>query len=150
MKPAYIDTSFILSILLETENSSLAEQVLEAQHSPRLVISGIAFNETVYVATYEYYKQRGIAKGKYSLRKIIVRQGYPREVIDALNSFLKDLEVEIIGDYFNYNEYLQILNDFKLLPNDAQIALTCRHYGINTILTFDEDFKRVPWLKTVP
>ena len=77
-------------------------------------------------------------------------RGYPREVIDAIDSFLKDLNVEIVSDYFDYDEYLQIIQDFKLLPNDAQIALTCRHYGINIILTFDEDFKRVPWLKVVP
>ena len=25
-----------------------------------------------------------------------------------------------------------------------------KHYGIDTILTFDEDFKRIPWLKVVP
>ncbi|MET1159486.1 MAG: PIN domain-containing protein [Thermoprotei archaeon] len=40
--------------------------------------------------------------------------------------------------------------EYKLLPGDAIIALTCKHHGIDTILTFDEDFKRVPWLKVVP
>jgi len=29
-------------------------------------------------------------------------------------------------------------------------VLTCQHHGIDTILTFDEDFKRVPWLKVIP
>jgi len=150
MKLVYIDTSFILSILLETEKSGLAEQLLEAHSDSHFMISGIAINEALYVAAYEYYKQKGIVKGRYGLRKLIARQGYPREVIDAIDSFLKDLNVEIVGDYFDYDEYLQIIQDFKLLPNDAQIALTCRHYGIDTILTFDEDFKRVPWLKVVP
>jgi predicted nucleic acid-binding protein len=40
--------------------------------------------------------------------------------------------------------------EYKLLPGDAIIALTCGHYGIGTILTFDEDFKRVPWIKVIP
>jgi predicted nucleic acid-binding protein len=39
---------------------------------------------------------------------------------------------------------------YSLLPGDALVAVSCRHYGINTIATFDEDFKRVPWLKVVP
>ncbi len=39
---------------------------------------------------------------------------------------------------------------FHLLPADAVIALTCRHYGIDIILTFDEDFRRVPWLRVAP
>jgi len=150
MRLAYIDTSFILSILLETEKSDLAEQTLEARRDLRLIISGIAVNEALYVATYEYYKQRDEVKGGYDLRRLIAKQGYPKEVIDAIDSFLKDLSIEIVSDYFNYEEYLQIIREFKLLPNDAQIALTCRHYGINTILTFGEDFKRVPWLRVAP
>ena len=150
MRLVYIDTSFILSILLETEKSDLAGQVLEANHDLRFIISGIAVNEALYVATYEYYKQREEAKGRYDLRRLIANQGYPVEVIDAIDSFLKDLDTEMVSDYFNYDDYFQITREFKLLPNDAQIALTCKHYGIDTILTFDEDFKRVPWLKTVP
>jgi len=150
MRLAYIDTSFILGILLETEKSDLAEQTLEAHRDLRLIISGIAINEALYVAAYEYYKQRDEVKGGYDLRRLIAKQGYPKEVIDAIDSFLKDLSIEIVSDYFNYEEYLQIIQEFKFLPNDAQIALTCRHYGINTILTFDEDFKRVPWLRVVP
>jgi len=150
MRLAYIDTSLILSILLETEKSDLAEQTLEAHRDSRFIISGIAVNETLYVATYEYYKQRDEVKGRYDLRRLIAKQGYPKEVIDAIDSFLKDLNIEIVSDYFNYDEYLQIIQEFKLLPNDAQVALTCRHYDIGAILTFDEDFKRVPWLKVIP
>ena len=147
---AYIDTSLILAILLETEKSNLAQQVLEAYSEYELVISGIAVNEALYVATYEYYRQKGMIKGRHSLRKLIAKQGYPEEVTDTLDLFLKDLDVEIINDYFEYAEYLRILREYKLLPNDAQIALTCRHNSIGTILTFDEDFKRVPWLNVVP
>ncbi|MEB3757120.1 MAG: PIN domain-containing protein [Desulfurococcales archaeon] len=150
VKQTYIDTSLILAILLETEKSNLAQQVLETYGKYEFVISGIAVNETLYVATHEYYRQKGMIKGRHSLRKLIAKQGYPKEVIDTLDSLLKDLNVEIINDYFEYAEYLKILQEYKLLPNDAQIVLTCRHRGIKTILTFDDDFKRVPWLNPVP
>ncbi|HID40950.1 MAG TPA: hypothetical protein EYP33_02210 [Pyrodictium sp.] len=30
------------------------------------------------------------------------------------------------------------------------MVLTCRNSDIETLATFDEDFKRVPWLKVVP
>ena len=147
---AYIDTSLILAILLETEKSSLAQEILEAHSEYDFIISGIAINEALYVATYEYYRQKEEIKGRHSLRKLITKKGYPKEVLDTINSFLKDLDIKIINDYFEYNEYLRILREYKLLPNDAQIALTCKHYAIGTILTFDEDFKRVPWLKIMP
>jgi len=150
MKTAYIDTSIILSILLETEKSDLAEQTIEKYSDWKFVISGIAVNEAIYVATYEYYRQQGKIKGKYSLRKLIKKQGYPDKVITLIDSILKDLDIEIISDYFNHQEYIKALLNYKLLPNDAQIALTCKHYEIDTILTFDEDFRRVPWLKVTP
>jgi predicted nucleic acid-binding protein len=51
MSSIYIDTSFILSILFETEKSDLAEQVLEAHSNMHFVTSGIAINEALYVAT---------------------------------------------------------------------------------------------------
>ena len=146
----YIDTSLILAILLETEKSDLAQQVLEAYSECEFVISGIAINEALYVATYEYYKQKEEIKGRHGLRRLIAEKGYAKEVLDTIDSFLKDLDVKVINDYFEYNEYLRILQEYKLLPNDAQIALTCKHYAIGTIITFDEDFKRVPWLRVIP
>ncbi|MHC1583810.1 MAG: PIN domain-containing protein [Methanosarcinales archaeon] len=38
---------------------------------------------------------------------------------------------------------------YKLLPNDALIAATCKHYGIKRIATLDSDFKRVEFLKII-
>ena len=84
---AYIDTSLILAILLETENSNLAQKILEAHSEYEFVISGIAINEALYVATYEYYKQKGVIKGRHSLRKLIAKKGYPKEVLETINSF---------------------------------------------------------------
>ena len=42
------------------------------------------------------------------------------------------------------------MKSYNLFPGNALITITARHYNIDTILTFDEDFKRVPWLKIVP
>jgi len=47
-------------------------------------------------------------------------------------------------------EIIQYMEEYGLMPADAIIALTCKHHGINTIATLDEDFKRVPWLKVIP
>lgn len=54
----------------------------------------------------------------------------------SIDDDVKDLAIKIMGTY-------------GLLPNDALIAATCGHYGINTIITYDEDFKRIEWLRVV-
>ena len=43
----------------------------------------------------------------------------------------------------------RIAETYKLLPNDALIAATCKYYGIRKIATFDEDFKRVDFLEVI-
>ncbi len=48
------------------------------------------------------------------------------------------------------DEIISTIEEYGLMPADSVIALTCKHHGINIIATFDEDFKRVPWLKVVP
>jgi len=48
------------------------------------------------------------------------------------------------------NEKINTIEEHGLMPADSIIVLTCKHHGIDTILTFDEDFKRVPWLNVIP
>jgi hypothetical protein len=42
-----------------------------------------------------------------------------------------------------------IIKQYGLLPNDALIAATCKHYGIKRIVTLDEDFNRIDFLEVV-
>jgi len=72
------------------------------------------------------------------------------EYIDRALGLLKDSNVRIVEDYHSLSEWLEIMKKHRLLPSDAQIALTCKHHNIKVIATFDEDFRRVPWLEVVP
>jgi predicted nucleic acid-binding protein len=47
-------------------------------------------------------------------------------------------------------EIFRFMKEYGLMPADALIAVTCKHYSIDTIATLDEDFKRIPWLKVIP
>ena len=86
------------------------------------------------------------------LREYIRKHGYEffEEDIGELYKLLEEASVTVVEDKATPQGLIEVARQFHLLPADALIALTCRHYGINTILTFDEDFKRVPWLKVVP
>ena len=44
---------------------------------------------------------------------------------------------------------LEIIEQYKLLPNDALIAATCKYYSIKKIATFDDDFRRVDFLEVI-
>ncbi len=86
------------------------------------------------------------------LREYIGKHGYGffEEDINRLYEFLEEANIAVVEDRATPQELIEVAKRFHLLPADALIALTCRHHGIDTILTFDEDFKRVSWLKVVP
>ena len=58
-------------------------------------------------------------------------------------------EDEIKMLFHSINLAKEISIKYKLLPNDALIAATCKYYGISKIATFDDDFERVDFLKVV-
>ena len=71
-------------------------------------------------------------------------------VIKDVEEFIYKFNIQVLEDKSDIVELLDAIRNFNLLPGDALIAVTARSYGIDTILTFDEDFKRVPWLRVIP
>ena len=77
-------------------------------------------------------------------------KGDPK-LLDYLPKVLRLLELfENLPIRATPQELVDIMTSYRLMPNDALIAITCRHHGISYIATFDKDFDRVPWLTTVP
>ncbi|MCE4625230.1 MAG: PIN domain-containing protein [Desulfurococcales archaeon] len=97
-------------------------------------------------------KKYGIRRA-YDLRRLIRSKGiaFAKGSPDMFVSLLRELYVKVVGDAeVQPSKIVSTMSNYRLAPKDSIIALTCKHYGINTILTFDEDFKRIPWLEVVP
>ncbi len=86
------------------------------------------------------------------LREYIRKHGISEffNALDDVEGLIKELGIVVLEDKGSLEELLEVMRSYNLLPGDALIAITARHYGIDAILTFDEDFKRVPWLKVIP
>ena len=96
-------------------------------------------NELLYISIRKYYQTTEEISGPYSLRRLIASKGYPEPIVNGIRRLLEDLEVEVLKEDVGYQDMIEFANRLELLPSDAIIALTCKHYGINAILTFDED-----------
>ncbi len=145
----FVDTNILYHIIHKTPRTDEALTILE-ENPGEYIIDTVVHNEIIYASTMHYLEHRYGVKGAYSARKWIKKHGYPEEVINVVRELFKRLNIRLISSIYTEQELYKTLIEFKLLPSDAIIALTCKHYGIDTILTFDEDFKRVPWLKVVP
>ena len=71
-----------------------------------------------------------------------------KEVISDISAVLDAFNIFVFPPA-SFSEMFEIMLSYGLLPNDALIAATCKHYGIRRIATFDEDFKRIDFLEVV-
>lgn len=145
----FLDTNVLYHILHKTPKTGHALNLLE-ENSGDYVIDFIVHNEVIYTSTIHYLEHNYGVRGAYAVRKWIRRHGYPEKVLNAVRKLIESLDIRLIPTVYTEDELYKALLELGLLPSDAMIALTCKHYGISTILTFDEDFKRVPWLRAVP
>jgi len=145
-----LDTNVIYHFLFETELTSISEKVIRDAIIEGMAIPMIVYNEILYTVGAKVARMKYGVKGKYSFRKYIARHGFPEEAIEKVNGFIRDFKVTILRDYQDPDELIEIIKVYRLVPNDAQIVLTCKHGNIETLATFDEDFKRVQWLKVIP
>ncbi len=145
----FLDTNILYHILHKTPRTEETLTILD-ENPGDYVVDMVVHNEIMYASTIHYLERRRGVKGAYSARKWIKKHGYPEEVINAVRELIKRLNIRLIPSIYTEQELYEVLTEFRLLPSDAIIALTCKHHGIDTILTLDEDFKRVPWLKVIP
>ncbi len=102
--------------------------------------------ECMYVGLSLVYGARG-----HKLKAEIERglEDVARLFLESLGLFLEEFEVEIVDTPTDAVLLSDLIQEYGLLPNDALIAATCKHHGIKEIASFDEDFKRVNFLKIV-
>jgi len=146
----FLDTNIIVYYLHGIEPyATIIETYLQSEE---LVTSLRVIDEALFtLVRMKAWRDLGIKRIE-DLRKYRESRGYRdfEGVISALSEFIERLSVEILRDEGSYKELVEVATRYNLMPSDALIAITCRRYGINTIATFDEDFKRVPWLRVVP
>ncbi|MEM4969630.1 MAG: PIN domain-containing protein [Sulfolobales archaeon] len=145
-----LDTNVIYNFLFETELTSIAEKVIRDAIVEGIAIPMIVYNELLYIVGAKIAKIKFSIKGKYSFRRHIAEHGFPEEAIEKVNDFIRDFKAKILVDHQDPEELVDTIKLYKLAPNDAQIVLTCKHKNIGVLASFDEDFKRVPWLKVIP
>ncbi len=124
----FLDTNFIVNLILKTEFTEKAKAIIEAYTEEELITSITVVEETLFVL------------------KMITRKSN-KEVAEKVLDFLYGLDVDVL-ETLPLRDFLHVFQTYNLL-HDALIAATCKHYGIRKIATFDEDFKRVEFLEVV-
>jgi len=146
----FVDTNIFYNILYETELTPKAKEAADLLTKP--VISVIVYNELIYVTFRAYARRKYGITSYHEYKKFFIEKGIDafEEPLKDIHELLEGLDVKILSDHQSVEELREVITKYRLLPTDAQIAITCKYYSIPTIATLDEDFKRIPWLKTIP
>ena len=134
----FFDSNVFLHHLAGT--SQKATELLERVESGE--ISGYVNDVVVSEVIYGYLRATTDLK-PHRLRKEILKLNFDLSPVKELLEMFSILPC-------NYGAgIVEIIEKYRILPNDALIAATCKHYGIRRIATFDEDFKRLDFLEVV-
>ena len=140
----FLDSSIIIGLFSGDDD---AEKVLGGIISQSLCTNDVVFSEVVYKSMVLKFLE---TEEKFSLKKLKRNIDNYVYLYGEFSNFSREFETEfliITGEVIEIASSLA--SKYKLLPNDALIAATCKHYGIKKIATFDPDFKRVDFLEVV-
>ena len=151
MDRIFIDSSIFVSHCMVADETfiHLLEKDGEIYTSPGVLEESLY--KSLLLRCEEVYKR----PDKHLLKARFEKEGENFEpVLHYFNDFLKRLSdigtltvVPVNASIFFLS--LECSRKFRLLPNDALIAATCKHHGIDRIATFDSDFERVDFLEII-
>ncbi len=147
----YVDSNALVYLLHDVKpKSTLVINALSSNDEAYTSLRTI--EEATYILARIYLGKYYGVKGTHQIRETIRRHGLEslKNELATLRSLISEYNIVVLRDEATVDEIHETMIKYRLLPGDAIIALTCKHHGIGTILTFDEDFKRVPWLKVIP
>lgn len=130
-----VDTNVFYNFLFETELTEKATKIFELEEP--LFTSFTVINETLYVISRKIAERKFNIRSYRRFREFVSSNGYEHflEELTKFFSLLDDLDITVLRDYQNVSEIWELMKNYNLLPNDALIAATCKHYGIRKIAT---------------
>ena len=126
------------------EKSDRARDILEASDDP--VITPNILEEVVYVGLSLIYGCRGF-RLRDGLRKELKDKA--RTFLERLKSFIIEFKIKFLSNPEPHDQFLDFVETYRLLPNDAAIIAACRYHVIRKIATFDSDFDRVDFIDII-
>ncbi len=146
----FVDSNVLAYYIFRSEYTEEAVRLL-AEHED-LAASIRVIDEVIFLSIRRLALERLGLRRLDKVKAYISKHGlnFALEKLTTLRDVIHDLNIIVLKDVAIFEELLDTMVKYNLTPSDALIALTCRHHNIKTILTFDQDFKRVPWLKVIP
>ena len=146
----FVDSNVLAYYIFKSEYTEVAAKLLVEYED--LATSIRVIDEVMFLVIRRLALERLGLRRLDKVKAYVSKHGleFALDKLTMLRNVIKELDIIVLRDAASFEELLDTMVRYNMTPSDAIIALTCKNHGIDTIITFDEDFKRIPWLKVIP
>ena len=146
----FVDLNVLAYYIFKSEYTDVAAKLLVEYED--LATSIRVIDEVMFLVIRRLALERLGLRRLDKVKAYVSKHGldFALDKLTMLRNVIKELDIIVLRDAASFEELLDTMVRYNMTPSDAIIALTCKNHGIDTIITFDEDFKRIPWLKVIP
>jgi len=156
----FVDSSVFLKLLFNEPGADKAQEILESIESNKVIgyVTPLVLEEVVFKLLYGKASELLNTKNIWRIREALrYDEGIRRKCLETIREFYgyidymytRGLRVEYVT-YDDWRKSLEYMKKHGLLPADALHLAVASRIGVTTIATFDEDFKYVDNIKTIP
>ena len=143
MRVLYDSNVLVRYLAGDNKAKVLVERVIRGEWDG--YITDVVASEVAYI-----YLRLALGVSRYKLKDALITmrervKELLRDDVEPLLSLFKIARASVSA-----SELLEFIENYGLLPNDALIAIAAIKGGMDAVVTFDDDFKRVPVIRTVP
>ena len=148
MRKLFIDANILIRVIVGKEYSLLKNLIGTEPYTSTTVLE----EATYKIIALSIMEIEGESLNAYKIKKLF-KKGIAEDLIkkrlSALNKLIEKFNI-VSPTYEDFEKSKEIITEYKLLPNDALIVAIIQRKNIDTLLTLDEDFKRIPWIQIIP
>ena len=139
-----VDTSVLVALASSRDTQHLKAinllQMIEAVNKYDLIYSDCVLIETLTVIARRAEEQKRTGDFEMLANQVLVQASTPDSLVWLLPN---------VREKFNECVHLMRQTSGRLNFNDALIAIACKAYEIEHILSFDSDFDQITWLTRI-
>ncbi|MBU6360664.1 MAG: type II toxin-antitoxin system VapC family toxin [Chloroflexi bacterium] len=139
-----VDTSVLVALASSRDTQHLKAinllQMIEAVNKYDLIYSDCVLIETLTVIARRAEEQKRTGDFEMLANQVLVQASTPDSLVWLLPN---------VREKFNECVHLMLQTSGRLNFNDALIAIACKAYEIEHILSFDSDFDQITWLTRI-
>ena len=137
-----IDSSVIIESLKGNEKAErILRELIRSEEKVVLYLNPFVFNEVIFISLLYF---SNLSAKTLRKKKELIKEIMKEKISPNITSFLNRFFILLSFDSFQNSLMESYIEEYGLLPTDASVLATCKHYGIKYLISIDREDFTVP------